>query len=84
MQYDNIYEIKENKKNNNLKTQNLITSTQSRVPNNTKIHQRKVEMQEKYFKKIHQKWKKKKWEWEITFFFCVCVKKLWIEWKREL
>jgi len=27
MQYDNIYEIKENKKDNNLKTQNLITST---------------------------------------------------------
>ena len=49
MQYDNIYEIKENKKNNNLKTQNLITSTQSRVPNNTKIHQCKVEMQENYF-----------------------------------
>ena len=47
MQYDNIYEIKKNKKDNNLKTQNLITSTQSRVPNNTKIHQPKVEMQEK-------------------------------------
>jgi len=27
MQYDNIYEIKESKKDNNLKTQNLITST---------------------------------------------------------
>ena len=38
MQYDNIYEIKENKKDNNLKTQNLITSTQCRVSNNTKIH----------------------------------------------
>ena len=38
MQYDNIYEIKENKNDNNLKTQNLITSTQSRVSNNTKIH----------------------------------------------
>ena len=36
MQYDNIYDIKRNKKDNNLKTQNLITSTQSRVPNNTK------------------------------------------------
>ena len=36
MLYDNIYEIKENKKDN-LKTQNLITSTQSRVPNNTKF-----------------------------------------------
>ena len=47
MQYDNIYEIKENKKDNNLKTRNLITSNQSRVPNNTKIHQSKVEMQEK-------------------------------------
>ena len=41
MQYDNIYEIKENKKDNNLRTQNLITSTQSRAPNNTKIHQPK-------------------------------------------
>ena len=51
MQYDNIYKIKENKKDNNLKTQNLITSTQSRVPNNNKIHQPKVEMQEKIFKK---------------------------------
>ena len=27
MQYDNIYEIKEDKKDNNLKTQNLITQT---------------------------------------------------------
>ena len=45
MQYD---EIKENKKVNNLKTQNLITTTQSKVPNNTKIHQPKVEMKEKY------------------------------------
>ena len=41
MQYDNIYEIKENKKDNKLRTQNLITSTQSKVPNNTKIHQPK-------------------------------------------
>ena len=47
MQYDNIYEIKENKKVNNLKTQNLITSNQNRVSNNTKIHQPKVEMKEK-------------------------------------
>ena len=47
MQYDNIYEIKENKKDNNLKTQTLIISTKSRVPNNTKIHQRIVKMQEK-------------------------------------
>ena len=37
------------KKDNNLKIQNLITSTQSRVSNNTK-NQLKVEMQEKYFK----------------------------------
>ena len=49
MQYNNIYEIKENKKNNNLKTQKLIISTQSRVPNNTKINQPKVEMQDNYF-----------------------------------
>ena len=45
MQYDKIYEIKENKKYNNLKTQKLIISTQSRVPNNTKIYQPKVGMQ---------------------------------------
>ena len=38
MHYDNIYEIKENKKDNNLKTHNLITSTQCRVSNNKKIH----------------------------------------------
>ena len=37
MQYDNIYEIKENKKDNNLKTQNLITSIQGRVPNTSKF-----------------------------------------------
>ena len=37
MQYDNIYEIKEKKKDNNLKT----------VSNNTKTYQLKVEMQEK-------------------------------------
>ena len=42
MLYDNIYEIKENKKDN-LKTQNLITSSQGRVPYNTKIHQLKNE-----------------------------------------
>ena len=48
MQHDNIYEIKENKKDNNLKTPNLITSTQSRIPNNTKIHQPKIEMQENF------------------------------------
>ena len=60
MQYDNIYEIKENKKDNNLKTQNLIISTQSKVPNNTKIHQPKVEIKEKYIykKKSLQKMKK--------------------------
>ena len=34
------------KKDNKLKIQNLITLTQSRVPNNTKIHQPKLEMQE--------------------------------------
>ena len=28
MKYDSIYEVKENKKDKNLKTQNLITSTQ--------------------------------------------------------
>ena len=39
--------LKRIKKDKNLKTQSLITPTQSRVPNNTKIHQHKVEMQEK-------------------------------------
>ena len=33
------------------KIQNLITSIQSRVPNNTKIHQPIVEMQEKKIQK---------------------------------
>ena len=42
MQYDNIYDIKRNEKDNNLKTQNLITSTRSRVPNKTKNNQPKV------------------------------------------
>ena len=49
IQYDNINEIKKNKKDNNLKTQSLITLTQSRDQNNAKIYQPKVEMQEKYF-----------------------------------
>ena len=43
MQYDNIYKIIHNKKDNNLKKK-LITSIQSKVPNNTKFHQPKVEM----------------------------------------
>ena len=59
MQYDNIFETKENKKDNNLKIQNLITSTQTRVPNNTKIHQSKVKMQEKCKKKNLPKMEKK-------------------------
>ena len=59
MQYNDIYDIKRNKKYNNLKTQNLITSTQSRVPNNTKINQPKVEMQEKYIKKFTKNEEKK-------------------------
>ena len=46
IQNDKIYEIKENKKDNNLKIQNLITSTQSLVPNNRKNYQPKV-MREK-------------------------------------
>ena len=58
MQYDNIYEIIENKKDNNFKTQTLITSTKSRVPNYTKIHQRIVKMQEK--KKSTKNEKKKR------------------------
>ena len=36
---------KRRKKVNNLKIQNLIISTQSKVPNNTKIDQPKVKMQ---------------------------------------
>ena len=59
MQYDNIYETKENKKDINWKIQNLITSTQTRVPNNTKIHQSKVNMQEKCKKKSTKNGKKK-------------------------
>ena len=42
------------------KKHNLITSTQSNVPNNTKIHQPKVVMQEIFLKKkILQKMKNK-------------------------
>ena len=59
MQYDKINVIENNKKDNNLKTQNLITLTQSRVPNNTKTYQPKVEMKEKYFKKSTKNEKKK-------------------------
>ena len=36
---------KRRKKVNNLKIQNLIISTKSKVPNNTKIDQPKVKMQ---------------------------------------
>ena len=84
MQYDNIYEIKENKKDNNLKTQTLIISTKSRVPNNTKIHQRIVKMQEK--KNPPKMKKKREIEREINILLYVenvrernnflCVKKL--------
>ena len=70
MQYDNIYEIKENKKGNNLKTQNLITSTQRRVPNNTKTHQRKVEMQEKVLKKFIKNMRERERERERQHFVC--------------
>ena len=45
--------LKRLKKITTKKIQNLITSIQSRVPNNTKIHQPIVEMQEK--KKIQKK-----------------------------
>ena len=72
MQYDNIYETKENKKDNNWKIQNLITSTQTRVPNNTKIHQSKVKMQEKCKKKSTKNGKKKlEKEREINNLLCV-------------
>ena len=72
MQYDNIYETKENKKDINWKIQNLITSTQTRVPNNTKIHQSKVKMQEKC-KKKSTKNGKKKWEKERERNNLLCV-----------
>ena len=39
--------LKRRKKDNNLETQNLITSTKNRVSNNIKIHQLKVKVQEK-------------------------------------
>ena len=71
MQYDNIYEIKENKKDNNFKTQTLITSTKSRVPNYTKIHQRIVKMQEK---KNPPKMKKKKRDRKREKYSFVCGK----------
>ena len=58
------------KKDNNLKIQNLITSTQSRVSNNTK-NQLKVEMQEKYFKNP-QKTRERERERERAF--CVWEK----------
>ena len=55
--------IKENQqskktKNKHPKIQNLITSTKSRVLNNTKIYQLKTKMQEK--KKINQKIEREK------------------------
>ena len=52
-----MYRIKGKKKDKNLKIQNLITSTQNRVPNNTKIHRPHVEMQDK--SKSIEKLKKK-------------------------
>ena len=69
MQYDNIYEIKENKKDNNLKAQNLIVSSQNRVLNNTKIHQPKEEILEKKIKLNLPKMKRERErEREITFY----------------
>ena len=52
------------KKDNNLKIQNLITSTQSRVSNNTK-NQLKVEMQEKVLKKFIKNERERETEREI-------------------
>ena len=52
-----MYKIKEKKKDKNIKIQNLITSTQNRVPNNTKIHRPQVEMQDR--SKSTEKLKKK-------------------------
>ena len=71
------------KKENNLKTQNLITSAQNRVLNNTKIYQPKVEMHKKYFKKNPPKMKKRnarEKERETTF-LCVANGR---EKKREI
>ena len=66
------------KKDNNLKIQNLITSTQSRVSNNTK-NQLKVEMQEKYFKNP-QKTRERERERESI----LCVGKICIGCERIL
>ena len=68
---------KRRKKDNNLKTQNLITSIKCRFPNNKKIHQqsrnaRKIKVPPKNEKKKLEREKFRK----ITFF---CVRKLCIE-----
>ena len=65
------------KKDNNLKIQNLITSTQSRVSNNTK-NQLKVEMQEKYFKKST----KNVCVWEREREPFVCGQTMYRMWKK--
>ena len=80
MQYDNIYEIKKNKKDNNLKNTKFNQLIQSRVPNNTKIHQPIVDMQEKKFKKG----RRKKFAREKERNNILCVGKLYIKWEREL
>ena len=73
--------LKRLKKVTTKKIQNLITSIQSRVPNNTKIHQPIVEMQEK---KKSKKRKKKKFEREKERNNILCVRKPYIKWEREL
>ena len=73
--------LKRIKKITTKKIQNLITSIQSRVPNNTKIHQPIVEMQER---KNPKKGRRKKFEREKERNNILCVRKLYIKWEREL
>ena len=51
---------KRTKKKKNLKKKNLIASTKSRVLNNTKIYQLKVERQEKLKEKQPKIWERKR------------------------
>ena len=59
--------LKRLKKITTKKIQNLITSIQSRVPNNTKIHQPIVEMQEKKNPKKGRRKNLRERRREITF-----------------
>ena len=67
MQYDNIYEIKENKKDNNLKTRNLITSNQNKVPNIQKFINLKQRCKKNKNKNLPKREKMREKEKEVTF-----------------